>query len=118
MEWSGRQFAAHVEPLFGDDRTIIGSIGLALDVTDRKHARWPRSGARRASTRSWDLSRRSRRDGSRRKISEFNPAAEAMFGHSRSDVVGRGLAEVLIPPRFRSMHVEGMARYLTTERAA
>ena len=36
------------------------------------------------------------------RIIEFNPAAEACFGHRRSDVLGRRLVELLIPERQRA----------------
>lgn len=38
VEWSGRTFAAHVEPLRNPDHTIKGVIGVALDVTRIKRA--------------------------------------------------------------------------------
>ncbi|MCA1830128.1 MAG: SpoIIE family protein phosphatase, partial [Actinobacteria bacterium] len=47
-------------------------------------------------------------------IIEFNPAAEAMFGHKREDVLGRPLANVIVPPAFRERHRAGVARYLAT----
>jgi PAS domain S-box-containing protein len=50
----------------------------------------------------------------RGRIVEFNPAAEQMFGHRRADVVGRELAEVLVPPSLRERHRKGLARYLAT----
>jgi PAS domain S-box-containing protein len=40
-------------------------------------------------------------------ITEFNPAAERTFGHARAAVVGRPLAEVIIPPRHRQTHWRG-----------
>ena len=43
-------------------------------------------------------------------IVEFNPAAEAMFGRLRADVLGLAVAEVIIPERLRAAHTEGMAR--------
>ena len=36
VEWSGRTFASHVEPLRNPDRTIRGVIGVALDITRQK----------------------------------------------------------------------------------
>lgn len=36
IEWSGRVFASHVEPLRGSDRSIHGVIGVALDITRQK----------------------------------------------------------------------------------
>ncbi len=44
-------------------------------------------------------------------IVEFNPAAESAFGHARSAVIGRSLAEVLIPERLRDAHTHGLLRY-------
>jgi PAS domain S-box-containing protein len=38
VDWLGRSFAAHVEPLRNPDGTIEGVIGVALDVTARKRA--------------------------------------------------------------------------------
>ena len=48
------------------------------------------------------------------RVIEFNPAAERMFGHARADVIGRELAEVIIPPSFRDAHRRGLAHYLAT----
>jgi diguanylate cyclase (GGDEF)-like protein/PAS domain S-box-containing protein len=41
-------------------------------------------------------------------IVEFNPTAEKVFGHARDQVVGRELAEVLIPPSLRDLHRKGL----------
>ncbi|MDR7378129.1 two-component system NtrC family sensor kinase [Rhodoferax ferrireducens] len=51
------------------------------------------------------------------QIVEFNPAAEAMFGHSRAQVLGRPVSEVMIPPRFRAAHQAGMQRMQTGQPA-
>jgi PAS domain S-box-containing protein len=48
------------------------------------------------------------------KVVEFNPAAEKTFGYSRAEVVGKGLAEFIIPPSLRESHRTGMAHYLAT----
>ena len=48
------------------------------------------------------------------RITEFNPAAEGMFGYSRADVLGRPIVETIIPPSLRSRHRRGFARYLAT----
>ena len=51
------------------------------------------------------------------RIREFNPAAERTFGHSRAAVLGKELAEILIPPELREQHRKGMAHYLRTGEA-
>jgi PAS domain S-box-containing protein len=44
------------------------------------------------------------------RIVEFNPAAEAMLGFARGDVLGRPVGEVIVPERHRAAHHAGMAR--------
>jgi PAS domain S-box-containing protein len=51
------------------------------------------------------------------RITEFNPAAERNFGYRRDDVVGKRLADVIIPPSLRERHRQGFARYLATGEA-
>src|SRR6185503_7313373 len=48
------------------------------------------------------------------RILEFNPAAEEMFGYARDAVLGRELAEIIVPPAARAAHREGLARYAVT----
>ena len=48
------------------------------------------------------------------RITEFNSAAERMFGHTRDEVLGKEMAEVIIPPAFRSAHCKGLSRFLAT----
>ncbi len=43
------------------------------------------------------------------RVVEFNPAAEAMFGHARAAVLGRTVADALFPPRMRELHRQGLA---------
>lgn len=47
-------------------------------------------------------------------IVEWNRQAEQSFGWSRAETIGRELAEVLIPPAFRELHRQGLARFLAT----
>ena len=47
----------------------------------------------------------------RGRILEFNHAAERIFDHKRATVLGRDLAEIIIPPALRAAHSRGMARY-------
>jgi PAS domain S-box-containing protein len=54
------------------------------------------------------------RDG---KVLEFNPAAERTFGYSREEAIGKPLADLIIPHRFREAHKAGLARYTATGEA-
>lgn len=51
------------------------------------------------------------------RIVDFNPAAERMFGHTRDAVVGRDMADTIIPPEIRPAHRAGLARLRTTGRS-
>jgi PAS domain S-box-containing protein len=50
-------------------------------------------------------------------VVEWNTAAERILGWHRDEVIGRELAEVVLPPRFRDAHRSGLSRYLRTGEA-
>lgn len=52
------------------------------------------------------------------KILAFNEAAEETFGYRSEDVLGKDLAEVLIPPEWRESHRRGIGRHIATRRSA
>ena len=47
-------------------------------------------------------------------IVEFNRAAERTFGFSREEVLGRAVADTVVPERFREAHRSGLGRFLGT----
>ena len=47
-------------------------------------------------------------------ITEWNQQAEATFGWGRAGVLGRSLAEVIIPPRMRDSHNAGLQKFVHT----
>jgi PAS domain S-box-containing protein len=48
------------------------------------------------------------------RITYLNTAAERMFGYLAHDVIGRDLAEAIVPPSLRDAHRAGFGRYLDT----
>jgi len=48
------------------------------------------------------------------RIVEFNPAAERTFGWRRAEILGREMADLIIPADQRAAHHAGLARYLAT----
>ncbi len=48
------------------------------------------------------------------RVTEFNPAAERTFGYRRREVLGKLMADVIIPPSLREQHKRGLAHYLAT----
>lgn len=47
-------------------------------------------------------------------VVEFNPSAEKIFGYRREQLIGKPMADFIIPVRFRERHNQGLARYLAT----
>jgi PAS domain S-box-containing protein len=48
------------------------------------------------------------------RVVEVNRAAEEMFGYTAEEMVGRELAELIIPPHLREPHRRGVERYKAT----
>lgn len=94
---------------FGDARY---ALGVGRDVSARlEHEReLARSTARLRATVEAAFDGVIGMDGQGR-IVEFNAAAERIFGHRRQDVLGRLLADVLLPQRHREAHTRGLARF-------
>jgi PAS domain S-box-containing protein len=47
-------------------------------------------------------------------IIDWNRQAEATFGWSRAEALGRSVAETIIPARFREAHIRGLQHFLAT----
>jgi len=51
------------------------------------------------------------------RITEFNPAAQEIFGFRREQVIGSDLAETIIPAAMREAHRQGVKRHRDSETA-
>ena len=124
FEWRGRHKdgGAHWEEITFRRARIGGvdrMLAFAREVTERK-------AREQALARSEDRLRATMdaaldcivcmdRDG---RVVEFNPAAVDAFGYRREDVIGRPLAELIIPERHREAHRRGMRHYLESGEGA
>ena len=101
--------------LYDDTGALTAVVSIAVDVTERRRTAESllASNARHAAMLESALDAVISMDHNG-LIVEFNPAAEAMFGFSRSEVLGRELAEVIVPPSLRAGHRNGLLRYLET----
>ena len=46
-------------------------------------------------------------------VLEFNPSAETMFGWSAKEAVGNKISDLIIPPRYREAHKQGVRHYMS-----
>ena len=112
--------AGFYEPEFGLALLVtatVAAFGVAAWLSavslNRADARLRESEARKAATLDAALDCIITMD-HRGRITEFNAAAERVFGYPRADVMGREMAALIIPPALRARHHEGLARYLAT----
>jgi len=101
-----------------EDGQVRWHEGSALDFTERRSAEEAlrASEARKGAMLEAAIDAVVTMD-DRGRITEFSPAAERTFGYNRDDVIGKELADVLVPPDLRERHRGGLARYLATGEA-
>lgn len=51
---------------------------------------------------------------SKDRIISFNPAAEEIFGYTADEAIGRKMAFLIVPEKYRKAHLAGMRHYLDT----
>jgi PAS domain S-box-containing protein len=114
---SGEKVYIHIlkAPIVNDRGEIVGTQGMYWDVTERRRAeealRASEERRRLIVESAYDAFIAMDADG---LIIDWNPQAESTFGWSREEVLGRSLAETIIPPQHREMHRRGLERFLTT----
>lgn len=47
-------------------------------------------------------------------VIDFNAAAARTFGYTKTEAIGRTLADLIVPERFRDRHAAGVANYIAT----
>ncbi|MGI8958518.1 MAG: PAS domain-containing sensor histidine kinase [Bryobacteraceae bacterium] len=96
----------------------IRMVRMVRDVTAQKQAEEAlrESEARKGAILSASLDAILIMDG-KGCVREFNTAAEQMFGYKREEAIGRLLADLVVPPRLREAHHNGLSRYLATGEA-
>jgi PAS domain S-box-containing protein len=130
-EWVATRLAQHLnppdEPLeqkLGDGRWLRiierrtsdgGMVGFRIDISELKHREIELQESERRLRATIDVALDCvivmDDDGN---VVTFNPAAEALFGFSASEVVGREMGDLIIPPNMREAHRKGLANFLKT----
>ncbi|MBX3582881.1 MAG: PAS domain S-box protein [Rhizobiaceae bacterium] len=100
------------------DGAFLGMSGLNIDITDRLEAEQQVA----ESTRLRDAIMQVSPDAivtvdAEGHFIDFNPGAEAVFGHTRLEVLGQEMDRMIVPVHLRARHQAGMKRYLATGEA-
>ena len=112
--WRGRSFETRVEPLRGPDGRISGTVGIAIDVTDRKSL----YDALQTQNVYFAALFESAPEAiaildERDYIIRLNGQFTSMFGYTDDEAIGRNINELIVP---KELVVEG--ENLTTRVAA
>jgi PAS domain S-box-containing protein len=93
------RLAVECRPIFDDNGELTGYVEIETDVTERKVSEQSlrESEARKTAILESALDCIVTMDHDCRVL-EFNPAAESVFGYSRNQVVGKRLADLILPP--------------------
>jgi PAS domain S-box-containing protein len=110
--FGGQLRQGYVQPLRSETGEIIGTVGMSVNATGSQLAT-RQSEARTRAVINAALDAVVIIDSSGALL-EFNPAAEAIFGYARWDVIGEQMVDLIIPPSLRDTHREGFARHLRT----
>ena len=113
-----RWFVFRVRPLIDASGQLVKWCGISTDVEERKQAadtvREVEARKTAIMDSALDCIVTIDHEG---RITEFNQAAEHTFGYRRDDVLGKLLADTIVPPSFRETHRNGFARYCHWRRA-
>lgn len=110
-----RNIYAKAEIFYSRDGKPMRMVGINMDITERRRA----AQAYKASIDRQSAFFRTALDAivtidHSGAITEFNPAAERLFGYSRNEAVGQPMGRLIIPPQHRQVYRLGLARYVKT----
>lgn len=97
-DWRGRSFETRVEPLRGADGAITGTVGIAIDITDRKtlyHALKTQNVYFAALFENAPEAIAILDDND--SISRINGEFTSLFGYSTEEAVGRNINDLIVP---------------------
>lgn len=97
------------------DGKPLRAVGTQLDVSVHKRAEQmlQDSAARLRATLDSALDGVISIDAAGRLV-DFNPAAEAIFGWKKDEILGRLMSDVIVPEQHRASHAHGLARFVRT----
>lgn len=98
-DWRGRSFETRVEPLRAADGRITGTVGIAIDITDRKtlHQALKTQNVYFAALFENAPEAIAILDDNDR-ITRINGEFTNLFGYTSDEVVGRNINELIVPP--------------------
>src|SRR4029079_1663991 len=99
VDWRGRSFETRVEPLRSADGHITGTVGIAIDITDRKTLY---EAVRKKNVYFASLFESAPQAiailGESDHIMRINSEFTSLFGYAESEAVGASINDLIVPP--------------------
>ncbi|MFI3156736.1 MAG: EAL domain-containing protein [Methylococcaceae bacterium] len=95
-----------------DQGKSLYSLHILSDITAQRQVETTEENVRRATETARDAIITVDKESG--LVTAWNPAAEAIFGYSRKEVIGHVLLGFLAPPQFREVALRGMAHFAKT----
>jgi PAS domain S-box-containing protein len=105
-------------PLLDDDGKPYGVCSISTDITARKEAEQQLKDSKDRVRQILDTAQEAfvAMD-SKGVVKGWNRAAEQTFGWPSEKAIGRPLADLIVPPRYREAHMRGLEKFLKTGKA-
>lgn len=102
-------------PLYNADKEFLGYIGCCIDIDERKKSqeKTDESEATKAAILNTAIDAIISID-EEGMVTQWNHSAEKIFGFSETEVLGKGLSSLIIPPSVKMKHDEAIQKYLQT----
>jgi two-component system sensor histidine kinase/response regulator len=103
--------ALTISPVLDKDGNVVAASTIARDISERRQIEEQAARFEGILAAAEDAFIEMDTAGT---ITQWNPAAERLFGWGAEQAIGRRLTELLVPERYRRAHEEGLRRFLET----
>ncbi|HEY6556157.1 MAG TPA: PAS domain S-box protein [Polyangiaceae bacterium] len=115
----GEEVAVEAMRAGADDYVLKDKLGRLVPALQREIREYARRAAHRRSEVQTHALLESALDAiigmdANGVTTEFNPAAQRMFGYTREEAIGTLLCDLIVPAESRAAHTEGLRRYVET----
>jgi diguanylate cyclase (GGDEF)-like protein/PAS domain S-box-containing protein len=116
LDWQGRSFETRIDPLLGPDGSVRGTVGLAIDVTERRHLD---EALKMQGVQFQELFESAPMAiavlDSDDRVERINSEFTRIFGYTADEVIGERINDLIVPDDLRQEGLEMTAKVASGE---